>query len=148
MNNVSLTGRITKDPELRYTPNQKAYIMFTIAVDRNYKDAQGNKLSDFIPCVAWGTQADFIGKYVKKGNLIEITGNVQSRSYQNQQGENRVIIEVVLDSVSNLTPKPKEEAPAPHEPSTFKPQYQTPQYQTPQYQNPTTFTVDDRDLPF
>lgn len=146
MNNVSLTGRITKDPELRYTPNQKAYIMFTIAVDRGYKDVQGNKLSDFIPCVAWGTQADFIGKYVKKGNLIEITGNIQSRMYQNQQGENRVIIEVVLNSVSNLTPKPKEEAPHPQEPSTFNPQYQ--KYQTPQNQNPTTFTFDDEDFPF
>lgn len=143
MNNVNLTGRITKDPELRYTPNQKAYIMFTIAVDRGYKDAQGNKMSDFIPCVAWNSQAEFIGKYVKKGNLIEITGTIQSRSYQTQQGDNRSIIEVVLDSVSNLTPKPKEEVPAPQEPSTFKPQYQTPQNQ-----NPTTFTIDDKDLPF
>ena len=143
MNNVSLTGRITREPELRYTPSQKAYIMFTIAVDRGYKDAQGEKLSDFIPCVAWNSQAEFIGKYVKKGNLIEIIGTIQSRSYQTQQGDNRSIIEVVLDSVSNLTPKPKEEAPAPKEPSTFKPQYQTPQNQ-----NPTTFTIDDRDLPF
>ncbi len=140
MNNVNLTGRITKDPELRYTPTQKAYIMFTIAVDRGYKDAQGNKLSDFIPCVAWNSQAEFIGKYVKKGNRIEVTGTIQSRSYQNQQGENRNIIEVVLDSVSNLTPKPKEEAPAPQDPSTVNPQYQN--------QNPTTFTFDDKDLPF
>lgn len=138
MNNVSLTGRITRDPELKYTPNQKAYIMFTIAVDRGYKDAQGNKLSDFIPCVAWNSQAEFIGKYVKKGNLIEITGTIQSRMYQNQQGENRVIIEVVLDSVSNLTPKPKEEVPAPQEPSKFNPQYEIPQ------QN----IVDDDGLPF
>lgn len=121
MNNVSLTGRITREPELKTTPNGKNYVMFIIAVDRGYKDAQGNKFSDFIPCVAWNSQADFIGKYVKKGNLIEVTGQIQSRSYQNQQGENRVIIEVVLDSVSNLTPKPKEEAPAPQEPSYYKP---------------------------
>lgn len=143
MNNVSLTGRITREPELRYTPSQKAYIMFTIAVDRGYKDAQGEKLADFIPCVAWNSQAEFIGKYVKKGNLIEITGTIQSRSYQTQQGDNRNIIEVVLDSVSNLTLKPKEEVPAPQEPSTFNPKYQTPQNQ-----NTTTFTIDDKDLPF
>lgn len=143
MNNVSLTGRITKDPELKTTPSGKNYLMFTIAVDRGYKDAQGNKLSDFIPCVAWNSQAEFISKYVKKGNLIEITGTIQSRSYQNQQGETRVIIEVILDSVSNLTPRPKEEAPAPQEQSNFNPSYQTPQNQ-----NPTKFAVDDEDMPF
>ena len=121
MNNVSLTGRITKDPELCYTQNQVAFITFTIAVDRGYKDANGNKIADFIPCLAWKSQAEFIGKYVKKGNLIEITGNIQSRSYQNNQGENRVIIEVVIDSVSNLTPRPNEEVPAPQEPSYYKP---------------------------
>lgn len=141
MNNISLTGRITKDPEIRYTPNNNGYVMFTIAVDRNYKDAQGNKQSDFIPCVAWNSQADFISRYVKKGNLIEITGSIQSRNYQNQQGENRIIIEVILDSVSNLTPRPKEEAPAPQD------QF-NPKYQTPQNQDQTTFVVDDEELPF
>ena len=138
MNNVNLTGRITKDPELKTTPSGKNYLMFIIAVDRGYKDAQGNKQSDFIPCVAWNSQADFIGKYVKKGNLIEVTGQIQSRNYQTQSGENRVLIEVVLDSVSNLTPRPKEEVPAPQEPSKFNPQYETPQ------QN----IIDDDGLPF
>ena len=143
MNNVSLTGRITKDPEIKYTPNNNGYVMFTIAVDRGYKDKDGKKQSDFIPCVAWNSQAEFISKYVKKGNLIEITGTIQSRSYQNQQGETRVIIEVILDSVSNLTLRPKEEAPAPQEQSNFNPSYQTPQNQ-----NPTIFAVDDEDMPF
>lgn len=143
MNNVSITGRITKDPEIKYTPNNNGYVMFTIAVDRGYKDKDGNKQSDFIPCVAWNSQAEFINNYVKKGNLIEITGSIQSRSYQNQQGETRVIIEVVLDSVSNLTPKPKEEKPAPQDPSRFNPQNQAPQNQ-----NPNTFAVDDEEFPF
>ena len=140
MNNVSLTGRITRDPELKNTPSGKNYIMFIIAVDRGYKDAQGNKLSDFIPCVAWNSQAEFISKYVKKGNLIEVTGNIQSRSYQNQQGENRVIIEVVLDSVSNLTPKPKEEIPAPQEPSHYQKQESAEVFDV--------NNVNDEDLPF
>lgn len=138
MNNVSLTGRITKDPEINYTQqNQVAFLTFTLAVDRGYKDANGNKQADFIPCLAWKSQAEFIGNYVKKGNLIEITGNIQSRSYQNQQGENRVIIEVVIDSVSNLTPKPKEQAPAPQEPSYYK-----------SNATPDENIIDDEGLPF
>ena len=143
MNNVSLTGRITKDPEIRYTQNQNACVMFTIAVDRGYNDAQGNKLSDFIPCVAWNSQAEFISKYVKKGNMLEVTGTIQSRMYQNQQGENRVVIEVILDSVSNLTPKPKEEVPAPQEPSRFNPTYHKPEQKKTQ-----EFIITDEDLPF
>ena len=98
MNNVSLTGRITKDPELKYTPNNNAYVMFTIAVSRNYKDKDGNTPSDFLMCVAWHSQAEFISKYVKKGNLLEITGSIQTRAYQNQQNETRVITEIILDS--------------------------------------------------
>lgn len=139
MNNVSLTGRITRDPELKTTPSGKNYILFNIAVDRGYKDAKGNRMSDFIPCVAWNSQADFIGKYIKKGNLIEITGSIQSRMYQNQAGGNRVLIEVILDSVSNLTPRPKEELPAPQEPSYYKPENDF---------TLETNVVNDEDLPF
>ena len=121
MNNVSLTGRITKDPELKYTPNNNPYVMFTIAVSRNYKDKDGTTPSDFLMCVAWHSQAEFISKYVKKGNLLEITGSIQTRAYQNQQNETRVITEIILDSVSNLTPRPKEEAPAPQDLSYYNP---------------------------
>ena len=109
MNNVSLTGRITKDPELRFTQNGNACCMFTLAINRKYKDKNGEIPVDFIPCVAWGNQATFINDYVVKGNLLEVAGNIQSRTYQTQSGENRQVVEVVVDSVSNLTPKPKEE---------------------------------------
>ena len=138
MNKVCLTGRITKEPEIKYTPNNVAYMMFILAVDRGYKDKDGQKITDFLPCVAWQSQAEFISKYVKKGNLLEATGQMQSRSYQNQQGETKVVIEMVLDSVSNLTPKPKEEAPAPQEPS----------YGGTKSEAPEQFTVSDDDLPF
>ena len=101
MNNVSLVGRITKEPELRYTPNGSPVITFTIAVDRPFaKDT-----TDFIACVAWNQQAEFIGNYIKKGNLIGLTGTIQTRSYQAKNGETRVITEVVLDTVKNYTPK-------------------------------------------
>ena len=143
MNNVSLVGRITKDPELRYTANGSPVTSFTIAVDRAYaKDT-----TDFIPCVAWNQQAEFIGRYVKKGNLLGIIGNIQSRSYQTNQGETRVIIEVVLDSVRNLTPKPQEDNPQ------RNPQYQPPTQPNPNSNvkvngQPVDFVQTDDKLPF
>lgn len=132
MNNVNLTGRITKEPEIKLTQNGNSYVMFTIAVNRKYKDANGEKQADFIPCVAWNSQANFINTYVKKGNLIEVTGNIQSRTYQTQSGEKRNIIEVIVDNVSNLTPKPKEEPTM-----TFEPNF-----------NNDDLFLDNDDLPF
>ena len=95
--------------------------MFTLAVDRGFKDKDGNYITDFISCVAWNNQAEFIKNYVLKGNLIEITGSIQTRTYQAQNGENKYITEVIVDKVKNLTPRPKEEIPAPDEPITYNP---------------------------
>lgn len=135
MNNVSLSGRITKDPEIRNTPNLARYVLFTLAVDRPFvKDT-----TDFINCVAWNSNAEYIGNYIKKGYLIEVTGTIQTRSYQTQTGENKYITEVVLDSVKNLTPKPKDETPQPTPPQNQK--QQNPQF-NPQYQD------NDEELPF
>lgn len=133
MNSVNLTGRITKDPELRHTQSGNACCMFTLAINRKYKNAQGEYDTDFIPCVAWGHQAQFIGSYVVKGNLLEVTGNIQSRTYQTQSGEKRQVIEVVLDGVSNLTPRPKEEI----TPQQFEPQFDF-----------NDLEISDDDLPF
>ena len=109
MNNISLVGRITKDPELRTTQSGNQCVLFALAVDRGYKDANGEKITDFIPCIAWNTQATFIAKYVNKGNLLEVSGMLTTRKYQNDSGETKTIIEVLVNKVSNLTPKPKEE---------------------------------------
>ncbi len=105
MNKVVLIGRITKDPELRYTQSGTAVVSFIIAVDRDYKDERSNTPTDFIPCNAWRSQAEFIGRYIKKGYLLALSGMIQTRSYQDNQGNNKVITEVVVDSVKNLTPK-------------------------------------------
>ena len=121
MNSLSLTGRITKEPEIKTTQSGNLYLMFTLAVDRGWKDKDGNYITDFIPCVAWNSQAEFIGKYVQKGNMLEITGSIQSRTYETQSGENRTVIEAIVDNIRNLTPKPKEEIPAPQEPQQFNP---------------------------
>ena len=105
MNKVILTGRITKDPEIRATQNGISTLTFTLAVDRGYKDLQGNNQTDFISCVAWRQQAEFMSMYVKKGYLLAIEGQIQTRSYLNNQNQTVYVTEVVADRVENLTPR-------------------------------------------
>ncbi len=104
VNNVVLVGRITRDPELRNV-NGVSTVSFTVAVDRNFKNQNGESQADFVPCVAWRQSADFIGKYIKKGNMLSIVGRIQTRQYQDQQGQTRYVTEVLVENVSNLTPK-------------------------------------------
>ena len=105
MNKVILIGRITKDPEPRYTSNGIPNVMFALAVDRGMRDANGNRQADFISCVAWRAQADFISRYIKKGYLLAIEGRIQTRQYQGQDGQTRYVTEVIVDSVDNLQPR-------------------------------------------
>ena len=105
MNKVVLIGRITKEPEIKYTQSGVGVVSFTLAVDRDVKDDNGNYLTDFINCVAWRNQAEFIANWIKKGYLIAISGAIQTRSWQTSNGENRSTTEVIVDSVKNLTPK-------------------------------------------
>ena len=97
MNKVVLVGRLTKDPEIKLTTNQTQYCNFTLAVDRKFKDASGNRQTDFINCVAWKTTAVFIQKYFKKGNRIGIAGSIQTRNYEDQNGQKQYITEVIAD---------------------------------------------------
>lgn len=105
MNKVCLTGRITRDPEIRYTPNGNATLSFSIAVDKQTRDANGNRQADFINCVAWRTHAEFMSRYVKKGNMLSIEGRLQTRTYQAQDGSNRNVTEVLVENVENLSPR-------------------------------------------
>ena len=105
MNKVLLIGRITKDPEIRYTQSGIPSVNFTIAVDRGMRDANGNRQADFINCVAWRGQADFISRFIKKGYLMSVEGRIQTRNYQGQDGQMRYVTEVVLDTVENLQPR-------------------------------------------
>ena len=105
MNKVLLTGRITKDPEIRYTSNGIANLLFTLAVDSTQRDASGNRQAFFISCVAWGQQADFMSRYVKKGNMLAITGRIQTRSYQDQANQTHYVTEVVVEAIENLSPR-------------------------------------------
>ena len=106
MNSVSLMGRLTRDPEVRYTANtQMANARFVVAVNRKLskekkQEAENNgyPTADFISCVAWGKTAENIGNYFHKGNRIAITGHIQTGSYENQQGQRIYTTDVVVDS--------------------------------------------------
>lgn len=138
MNSVNLVGRITRDPEIRLA-GQNNVCSFSIAVDRGYKDNQGNNVTDFINCIAWSNQANYIGSYVKKGNILSITGSIQTRTYTDKDNKQRVITEVYVDRVSNLSPK-EQTQPQQQQP---KPQ---PQPVPNQYNG--SIPIDDEDLPF
>ena len=106
LNVVAIMGRLARDPELRQTTNGKSVAAFTIACDRNKKDGG----ADWIPVTAWERTAEFVCKYFQKGSLIAIDGRLQSRSYQDRNGNNRTAIEVVASNIhfagKNEQPKP------------------------------------------
>lgn len=105
INNTTLVGRLTKNPELRYTGSGTAVANFTLAVERNFKNAQGERESDFIECVAWRGTAETLANFAVKGSLIGITGNIQTRNYQNNEGRTIYVTEVVTDDFQMLEPK-------------------------------------------
>ena len=104
MNRVILVGRITKEPELKRTAQDIAVVNFTIAVNRNYTDQQGEKQADFISCVVWRKQAENVAKYVSKGMLLGVEGRIQTRQYESENGM-KYITEVLCDSVQFLENK-------------------------------------------
>ena len=105
INRVVLVGRLTRDPELRYTPNGAAVANFTIAVNRPFTNQQGDHDADFIPVVVWRRQAENTANFVGKGSLIGVEGRIQTRSYENNEGRRVFVTEVVADSVQFLEPK-------------------------------------------
>ena len=101
MNKAILIGRLTRDPELRTTSNDISVTSFTIAVDRNFNNQQGEKETDFIPIVAWRKLAETCAKYLAKGRLVAVSGRMQVRSYEGKDGK-RYVTEVVADEVQFL----------------------------------------------
>ncbi|MCR5618183.1 MAG: single-stranded DNA-binding protein [Clostridiales bacterium] len=132
MNKVILIGRLTKDPEVRNTSNQTAFCNFTVACDRRFKDNNGQRQADFINCVAWRQTASFIGSYFRKGSKIAVVGSLQTRTYDDNQGQKRYVTEVVVEEAefadsangardnapSAPSPVPAPSAPAPEAPKT------------------------------
>lgn len=102
INNVVLIGRLTRDVDLRYTPQNQAVGQFTLAVNRNFKNQDGGYDADFINCVIWRKLAENFASWIKKGNLVAITGHIQTRNYENQQGQRVYVTEVVAESFQLL----------------------------------------------
>ena len=102
INNVTLVGRLTKDVELKYTPANQAVAQFTLAVNRTFKNANGERESDFVNCVIWRKSAENFANFVKKGALIGITGRIQTRNYENQQGQRVYATEVIAENFQML----------------------------------------------
>ncbi len=105
LNRVVLVGRLTKDPELKYTPNGVAVANFTLAVNRPFSNQQGEREADFINCVVWRKPAENVANFLKKGSLAGVDGRLQTRSYDNQQGQRVYVTEVMAESVQFLEPK-------------------------------------------
>ncbi|AMY05810.1 single-stranded DNA-binding protein [Staphylococcus condimenti] len=105
LNRVVLVGRLTRDPEYRTTPSGVSVATFTLAVNRTFTNAQGEREADFINCVVFRKQAENVNNYLFKGSLAGVDGRLQSRSYENQEGRRIFVTEVVCDSVQFLEPK-------------------------------------------
>ncbi len=105
INQIILVGRMTKDPELRYTSEGKAVSNFTLAVNRNFKNRNGEYEADFVNCNVWQNSAENTANYCKKGSLVGVTGRIQSRKYENNEGRTIYVTEVVADRVQFMEPK-------------------------------------------
>lgn len=102
INRVVLVGRITRDVDMRVTSSNIPVVSFSLAVNRKYTNELGERPADFINCVAWRHSAQFMKDYVRKGNLLAVEGQIQTRNYEDQSGTTRYITEVVCDSVQLL----------------------------------------------
>ena len=105
LNRVVLIGRLTKDPELRYTPNGVAITNFTLAVERNFKNAQGEKETDFFNCQVFKQLAELCANYLAKGKLASIDGRIQIRTYNDKDGQKHWVTEIIGENVQFLSPK-------------------------------------------
>ena len=102
INNVVLVGRMTRDAELRYTPSNVAVATFTLAVNRTFKSRNGEREADFINVVMWHQQAENLANWAKKGSLIGVTGRIQTRNYENNDGQRVYVTEVVAENFQML----------------------------------------------
>lgn len=135
INNVTLIGRLTRDAELRYTPSNIATAQFNIACNRNFKNANGEYDADFINCVMWREQAERFCNWTKKGMLVGITGRIQTRSYEGNDGKRVYVTEVVAESFQVLEKR-----------DNTANQNSMAEQMPPNYTNP--MDIDESDLPF
>ncbi|MCA1055143.1 single-stranded DNA-binding protein [Rossellomorea aquimaris] len=106
INQVTLVGRLTKDPGARRTMEGRTVMSVTVAVNRHFKNQQGQVEADFVLCKLWNKAAENMEKYCRKGSVVGITGRIQTRNYENDQGKRVYVTEVVAESIRFLDPKP------------------------------------------
>lgn len=138
INNVTLVGRLTKDVELKYTPANQAVAQFTLAVNRTFKNANGERESDFINCVIWRKSAENFANFVKKGALVGITGRIQTRNYENHQGQRVYITEVIAENFQMLESRSQQQGQAAQQQAK----------QPDPFSGGTPMSLNDDDLPF
>ena len=168
INNVVLTGRLTKDVDLRYTSTGTAVGSFNLAVERQFKDQNGEKASDFVNCIIWRKSAENFANFTRKGSLVGIQGRIQTRNYENQQGQRVYVTEVVVENFTLLESREvterRKQAPDASTPDNYPPpnkkqndfnqkrQQQEPaynnQYDDPFMDNGQSINISDDDLPF
>ncbi len=146
INSVVLMGRLTADPELKTTTSNLSVLSFSVAVDRNYQSQGQERQADFINCVAWRQNAEFISRYFRKGQMIAIQGSIQTRSYEDRNGNKRTAVEVVVDRASFCGSKAESGGASANA-------YQAPAAQPASYQNSVSEDFSDiaaaeDDLPF
>lgn len=113
MNKVILVGRLTRDPEVRTMPTGNTVASFTLAINRNFKNKEGNIDADFINVSVFGRQAENVGKYVTKGSQLGVDGRIQTRSYEAQDGTKRYVTEVIAESVEFMSSSRRDDSSAP-----------------------------------
>lgn len=147
INRTILVGRLTKDPEFRTTPSGLSIANFTLAVNRTFTNAQGEREADFINVVVFKKQAENVNNYLFKGNLAGVDGRIQSRSYENNEGKRVFVTEVVADNVQFLEPKSQSNGQSQQQSGQAKPQ-QAPAKDNPFANANGPIDITDDDLPF
>ena len=159
LNVVALLGRLTADPELRTTQSGLSVCRFRVAVDRNITNADGSRQADFIDCVAWRQTAEFVSRYFSKGKMIGIAGSIQTRNYEDRNGNKRTAVEVLANNVSFAGDKDKGQQSSYQPSAGYAQPRQTAQRQSAkQYGQPSSYQqgsfddfqdiTPDEDLPF
>jgi len=112
LNKCMVIGNLGRDPEMRYTPSGQAVTQFTVAVNRNYKDAQGERQeeTEWFRIVCWGQQAEFAAEYLRKGNKVYVEGRLQTRQWEGQDGQKRYTTELVANTIQTLERRPRDDA--------------------------------------
>ncbi|MFD1418438.1 single-stranded DNA-binding protein [Companilactobacillus keshanensis] len=160
INRTVLVGRLTRDPELKYTANDVAVVSFTLDVNRQFTNSQGEREADFVNCVIWRKAAENFTSFTHKGSLVGIDGRIQTRNYENNQGQRVYVTEVVVENFSLLESRPDSEKKSGSSNSSNK--GQTPSHSQPSNQsnnnssntgdpfadNSKPIDISDDDLPF